>query len=379
MIHVQRQLHCRSFRWCHTASAKRCGDDPAVQLREKIEKLGDSAAAIVCLVPVDSLAFLRYNQYTVGKLLQRFCTGPVLVIVAEALHNASLGVCYADEFPYDIAWRLRQPIRRNKQFCATSGVTPMAIADLVARVAPVFSFKGGSQQASASGFFYIHADELYFITNRHVVVKEEDDYFPDELRLRPHTDPNNIRQNGVLSLQLYDDVGEPLWLEHPIGQREVDVVALPLDEAQVTSSFFIRVFTTANHIPADVEISVGEDVLVVGYPLGFHDTLHNLPIFRNAIMASVYPVPFEGKPVILIDSRLHRGTSGSPVLTKPAQMIRRSDGSTSILGQPASFLVGVHSATIDVLDRDPDQDEPLGLNVVWFASLIPDIVEQRGA
>lgn len=252
----------------------------------------------------------------------------------------------------------------------------MPISDLVAKVAPVRCFKEGSQQATASGFFYLYDDRLYVITNRHVVIKEEDNYFPDELQLSLHTNPNNIRQNATLSLRLYNKSGKPSWLEHPVGRKEIDVVAIPLDIEQVKSRFFIKTFSSKEHIPQDVEIQIGEDVLVVGYPLGFHDMLHNLPIVRNAIMASVYPVPFEGKPIILIDSRLHRGTSGSPVLTKPRQMVRRANGSTSMLSRPVSFLVGVHSATVDILNRDPEQDEPLGLNVVWFASLIPEIIMQ---
>ena len=36
----------------------------------------------------------------------------------------------------------------------------------------------------ASGFFYRHSDaELYLITNRHVVIDEEEHYRPDEIRL----------------------------------------------------------------------------------------------------------------------------------------------------------------------------------------------------
>ncbi len=255
----------------------------------------------------------------------------------------------------------------------------MPISDLVARVAQVRCFKKECQQATASGFFYVNEDRFYFITNRHVVIKEEDNYFPDEIQLILHTNPNDIRQNATLSLHLYDDAGRPSWLEHPTKRKEIDVVALPLDSERVRSHFFIRAFSSVNHIPQDVEISIGEDVLVVGYPLGFYDTLHNLPLVRNAIMASVYPVPFEGRPYILIDSRLHEGTSGSPVLTKTTDMIRRTDGSTSIPPQPIQFLVGVHSASIDTLNRDPVFDEPLGLNLVWFASLITEIITQTTA
>jgi S1-C subfamily serine protease len=258
----------------------------------------------------------------------------------------------------------------------------MPVSNLVLTVAPVRCFKEGRPKTRASGFFYTHVDKLYFITNRHVIVEEEENYFPDEIELRLHTDFSDTRQNEWFSIRLYDHLGKPLWLEHPVGGKEVDVVAVPLDSEPFKSRFLVKAFSTGSHIPRDVEISIGEDVIVIGYPLGYYDTLHNLPIVRNAIMASVYPVPFEGRPILLIDSRLHSGTSGSPVLTKPAQVISRQEGDAYVLtvppGQAVTFLVGVHSATIVPLDRDPERDEPLGLNVVWFASLIPEIIEQSG-
>lgn len=255
----------------------------------------------------------------------------------------------------------------------------MPISDLVVTVAQVRCLREGEQQGIASGFFYLHEENLYFITNRHVIIKEDEDYIPDEIRLKLHTDQNDVRQNDDYSVRLYNDDGERLWLEHPTGHNEVDVVAIQMNREQVMPRFFIKAFRTEDHIPHNVDISIGEDVLVVGYPLGFHDALHNLPIIRNAIISSVYPVPFQGNPIILIDSRLHSGTSGSPVLTKPSQWIRYTDGSTAMLGGPKSFLVGIHSGTFDITTRDLSQDEPLGLNAVWFASLIPEIITQASS
>lgn len=193
--------------------------------------------------------------------------------------------------------------------------------------------------------------------------------------MRLHLTSTDIRQNDDFSLSLYDTSSNPIWLEHPQSRARVDVVAVPLDAEYMRARFFARSFTSENLIPADVEIGIGEDVLVLGYPMGFYDRVHNLPIIRSATLASVYPVPFSGDPFVLIDSRLHRGTSGSPVLTKPTQMLRRQDG-TSILSTPISFLLGVHSAIVDIRDRNPEQDEPLGLSVVWFAKLIQEIISQ---
>ena len=250
----------------------------------------------------------------------------------------------------------------------------MPIDDRVATVSHVRCFKEEQQKAVASGFFYADSDRLFFVTNRHVVIKEDENYYPDEIRLRLHLTSNDIRQNDDFSLSLYNASGNPIWLEHTDKEANIDVVALPLDREYIRTRFFIKSFSLSNLIPGDVEIGIGEDILVMGYPMGFYDIVHNLPIIRSATLASIYPVPFSGRPMVLIDSRLHRGTSGSPVLTKPTQMLRRQDGSTSILRAPVSFLLGVHSASVDIRDRDPNQDEPLGLSVVWFAKLIMEII-----
>ena len=255
----------------------------------------------------------------------------------------------------------------------------MAISELTAVVAHVRCFRAGRRVASASGFFYEHARRLYLVTNRHVVVDEEDDHYPDELRLRLHTTQGDLRCNADHSIALHDQEGRPIWLQHPSQGETIDIVAIPLDEDQITSRFFVKALRPANHVPQDVTVPIGQDVLVIGYPLGFHDTVHNLPIVRNALMASVYPVPFEGRPLVLIDARLHRGTSGSPVLTKATNVILRTDGGGSITDRFVHFLIGVHSATLDLPGRDPKRDEPLGLNAVWFASLIPEIIAQSGS
>jgi S1-C subfamily serine protease len=245
--------------------------------------------------------------------------------------------------------------------------------ELLVTVTFLACFKNGNKISTATGFFYSHLERLYLITNRHVVVDESENYFPDEIKMRLHTNRKDIRDNEDVPLSLYDGAHKPSWLEHPTGGQNIDVIALPLSLDM--TRFNIKSFCDKNHVPKELDISVGEDVLVIGYPMGFYDSMHNLPIIRNAIIASVYPVPFQGKPLILIDSRLHRGTSGSPVITKTTNTARTQDGKI-ILGN-SSYLVGVHSATFDIIDRDPIIDEPLGLNAVWFAHLIPEIIEQR--
>ena len=104
-------------------------------------------------------------------------------------------------------------------------------------------------------------------------------------------------------------------------------------------------------------VSIGDDLLVIGYPLGIRDTKHKTPIIRSAIMASVYPLPFDGMPYFLIDSFLHEGTSGSPVLLKPSTVNRYINrGAELNLDRISSFekkLIGIHSGSFIPVDWNP--------------------------
>ena len=55
---------------------------------------------------------------------------------------------------------------------------------------------------------------------------------------------------------------------------------------------------------------------MIGFPLGFHDTLHHLPVARGAVIASSFGLRFEGQGYFLTDARTHRGASGAPVVMR---------------------------------------------------------------
>ena len=72
-------------------------------------------------------------------------------------------------------------------------------------------------------------------------------------------------------------------------------------------------FTPEHLQKLDDPVEVGRSVLIVGFPLGFHDTLHHLPVVRQSIIASAFGLRFQGQGYFLTDARMHRGTSGSPI------------------------------------------------------------------
>jgi hypothetical protein len=55
-------------------------------------------------------------------------------------------------------------------------------------------------------------------------------------------------------------------------------------------------------------------VVFVGFPDGLWDKTNGLPITRSGLTSSPYVLDYEGVPIFLIDARVDRGSSGSPVV-----------------------------------------------------------------
>jgi S1-C subfamily serine protease len=214
----------------------------------------------------------------------------------------------------------------------------------------------------ATGFFFTNENKLFLVTNRHVVRDDQNRLFPDKLRLRLHTNAQDHTQNADYDVPLYRD-RKSVWLEKP----DVDLVAIELPMQEM--SHFVLIALGPNFLPpADLVIAPGDEVLIVGYPRGFSDALHNYPIQRTGAVASAYPVQFQGKPFFLVDARLHPGTSGSPVLAKPSNMMRTSSG-TTVHGDFHIFFLGVNSGEVNF-------GESSGLNVIWYST---EVVAMTGS
>ena len=125
--------------------------------------------------------------------------------------------------------------------------------------------------------------------------------------------------------------------------------------------------STLDLLGPEETIAIATPMMIVGFPLGFQDTLHKLPVVRNAINASSFAMRFQGNGYFLTDARTHRGSSGAPVVCRDTGQDRKAF---------PWLLLGVHSARLDVLGRDAEDDEALGLNCAWFADILIALTEQ---
>jgi hypothetical protein len=222
----------------------------------------------------------------------------------------------------------------------------------------VSTFAGLQSLTSATGFFFERGERLFLITSRHVVFDERTEHRPDRVELTIHVDTDDLTRARVLSLPLYAS-GKALWRQGRDSGGEVDVAAIELDRAVLPATAVIHCFGPDHLQRSLADLEVGTPIHIAGFPLGFYDTVHSLPVVRYGAIASAFGVRFQGEGYFLTDARTHRGMSGAPVVV-------RTNGS----GPLPWKLLGVHASGFDMRDRDREVDESLGLNIAWYADIL---------
>lgn len=241
------------------------------------------------------------------------------------------------------------------------------IESLLLTATRILTFEQQRRLTNASSFFFERDGRLFLVSSRHVMLNEPSKHLPDRIEIELHVDPENMVKSITFSIPLYRD-GKRLWRQGTDSAGGIDVAVIEIERAALPETVVYRAFTPEHLYKPLEQIEVGTRLLVVGFPLGFHDTLHHMPVARRAAVASSFGLRFQGKGYFLTDARTHRGTSGAPV-------VMRIPGDDSPVDKLPWRLLGVHSARLDVGTRDTDQDEALGLNCAWYADILMTLTE----
>jgi hypothetical protein len=266
---------------------------------------------------------------------------------------------------------------------------------------PVYLYNGGAEIAQGTGFFYANmklaqqgkepeVETLFLVTNYHVVTGHGPSIKAarsgDRIRFAFHADPNDLENIRIWELPLYDMRDEPIWAQSK-SFPAADVVLVPIPPrmyAQLTSFY---VFTEA-HTRTDLKIRPTSGATLLGYPYGFYDKKHLLPIWKTGHIASEPDVDFEGEPTFLVDVSAFPGMSGSPVLAAGSGVyeseagMMRSGRVTKLLGVFSSMPVLQQSQPGSVntsTDQTMTTDVSLQLGYVWKASLLVEIARRYEA
>lgn len=263
--------------------------------------------------------------------------------------------------------------------------------DIIFAVCMLFQVSGSNVVGSATGFFYENNDNLYLVTNRHVVEFSINDP-RSKLVFSLHTDSSDLSKMRQFDVLLNQN-GNIMWFG--CEDTIIDVVAIPLNPTILTNGIgVIKPLSAKNFPPEGMSLGVGDQLLAVGYPLGFTDEKNKIPIVKSCIISTPIEVPFDGYPMMVIEGNLQKGMSGSPIITKPSSILTMNN-SLMFSQTPEFFFIGIHSATFHkAIDykEEPIYEikegkieitgfkkelikENLGLQTCWTNGVIQDLIE----
>jgi len=245
----------------------------------------------------------------------------------------------------------------------------MRIESILLTTVRVQTFMGNRPLTNATGFFFERGERLFLVTCRHVVLDSLNAHYPDRVEIELHIGEEHLSQSARYSIPLYQN-GLSLWHACSDTAGNVDIAAIEINRRFLPDDVVYQAFSPEHLAKHEDAIEVGHSIVVVGYPLGFQDNLHHLPVARQAAIASSFGLRFQGHGYFLTDARTHRGTSGAPVVARKQR--------PPSAGLPW-LLLGIHSSRLDVGTRDLVLDEALGLNCVWYADALMTLTEPTPA
>lgn len=236
----------------------------------------------------------------------------------------------------------------------------------------------------ATGFIWKNLNSYYVISNWHVFSgrdpntnqpKHRDGALPNRIVALCHA-RNSIGSIVPVSIKLTSDDGSSSWLEHGSYGREIDVEALPFIENSphirglvgTPPVSIVPINTLPQHMDAKIEI--GQDVFVIGFPLGLKQQA-NFPIWKRASIASEIDLDYNDLPSLLIDTATREGMSGAPVIWRTYGHYRSHHTTMQVTGGAVSQFIGLYSGRNIAKNLSEAQ-----LGIVWRPECISDIIEQ---
>ncbi len=233
---------------------------------------------------------------------------------------------------------------------------------------------------------------IFLVSNKHVLNQNP------TLRLQAtevkvylnyrESDGNVVGKQLILPLQFGD--GSNRWREHP--DRDVDVIAFDVTQIFVEHPQVERKWATYADIAdrekiKEFEITIGEEVMVIGYPKGLKQGNTNFPLVRAGLIAtrigdslideveengSKRPRTVRG---VLIDGATIPGSSGSPVVLKPIS--GRTVKGNLQLGSVPQLLLGIIAETMYAPMKMEKWEIPsfAGLGLAFDAETIQETIE----
>jgi hypothetical protein len=123
---------------------------------------------------------------------------------------------------------------------------------------------------------------------------------------------------------------------------------------------------------SEIHVQPGDDVLIIGYPLGFFDTFNKLPVFKTGVLNTPIGFRYNGLDAFLLDFRYYEGSSGSLVISKPTRLAFDKQGRLETTDVPEYVFLGVYSGEEYWNDATPERAD-LGLG--WYYYTVEEAIK----
>lgn len=234
--------------------------------------------------------------------------------------------------------------------------------------------------------------KIFLVSNKHVL-NSDPNFRLQASEMKVHLnyrglDGNLIGKKALLPLNFHD--GSKIWREHP--DRDVDVIAFDVTQLLIENPQIEKKWATYSDFADtqkidEMEITIGEEVMVIGYPSGLKQGRTNFPLVRSGIIATRIGDPFideiKEKGTLrqrvvrgfLVDGATIPGSSGSPVVLKP--ITGRVVKGVLQLGGVPPLLLGIIADTMYAPVKTEKWEIPsfAGLGLAFNAETIKETIE----
>ena len=220
---------------------------------------------------------------------------------------------------------------------------------------------------------------LFVVTNRHVFYNDKTKQYVKEMLFRFNTTEG---ESHHFKIGLLNSEEKPIWSMHE--DERVDLAVLPINAQAITDAGIDYYFFKENDLLYASEfenknISTGDGLFVLGFPMSISGKSKNFVIVRQGIIARTDEEVLEDK-FFYIDASAYPGNSGGPVIIKPEIVAISGTKSNSSAG-----LIGVISSGVTYSDTAVSQQtgearviftEQTGLVRVVPVELIYEIIDE---
>lgn len=271
-----------------------------------------------------------------------------------------------------------------------------ALDDAFLQSTVLVTFKTGPNRTSAgTGFFLFRPvtddrGDVFLITNRHLLPPAGS---PRSIRLRVAVGTGDRATVRLIEVPIVGKDGQYLPTVRFHSNPFFDVAAVNVTDTivkeKVKATFLpLDLLATPQRLK-DENITVGDEIFLLGYPDAIFDPRNVSPILRTGVIATV---PLEGYAFndrlrkqyslpdridgFLIDANVFPGASGSVVVLKQQPATIGPGGETVVSGaKKTPYVLGIVSGSIPIADPALGTVQRMGLGIVYSANAIRAVIE----